>query len=370
MTQKFFGQLSNTTTDVAADRESLIEIESTLRTRVIDIVRSNLSALAEESQASAYDKVMNEPDTLLHESFTLFRSKPALFAPLLIDNQGNAVPPSDESALSCGETVGHVITLVLRASARRYFRRELGGPTSVTLPPVKPSGLVRRMMEKMELAEKPAPRKQTAQGKGEELFLAMRELLRFDWQAQLIPAYTALTPEMVSELSDRLLDVREPSEVRALAVSTGRKPLILSTARRLIEVETGSIQSDLLWQLWEQMQVGRLFDHPERPAVKRILADIAATSKEAIYALMPVIGADIRHFVLFLFLAYRLFGRNGYKDAFCSDGESGWKIHVYVARLTALGTLPPPVFERMIEFYTPPLATPIDSQESRRSIYG
>jgi hypothetical protein len=347
--------------------DPLIAIETTLRTEVIDIFRRRLEPLIGLDRASAYNQVMNEPGNL-HQAFGFFRRKPELFEGPL----GSAGNPDDTTMLRCGETLGHVKALILRACARRFFRRELGAPVTVELQAAPTQGMMPRMKEMLGIAEPPPPRKQRIAGKGEDLFWAIRDYLRHDWQARLIPSYSALTPKSVAELGERLLEIREPCEVRAMAGESLHpllRPLLLSNARKMVTPEKGSIDPELLWKLWEQMDLGRLFGNPNLGKAQRIIAEIADTSKDAINLLMPLIGRDIRHFTLFLFLAYKILGRLEFKDALAESGESRWKSHVYARRLAKLPDLPVPELAFMVEFYAPVLIPSIGPEESRRSIF-
>jgi hypothetical protein len=345
---------------------SLDQIESSLRTDVVDILRTCLQVLSGMDRETAYETVMNEPN-LLHESFTLLRREPALFAKVIVDDGGQAVEAKDEQRLRCGQTLGYIKTLVLRASARRHFRRKLGGYRSVTVEEAAPAGRVQALLQRVGIA-KPQPtvtRKRRIPGRGDLLYRAMREFLLFDWQARLIPHYVQLTPELVDAIGAALLSIREPTELRALAGEVGRqameqkqRPLFLSGARQLMRGSGDGIDSELLWKLWDQMGLDRLFENSDMSETRKIIAEVAATSKAAIAALMPILGEDVRQFIAFLFVAYRQLGRTEFRNVFAESSETQWLVQGYCDKLRALERLPVPELAEMLSVYgeilTPP----------------
>jgi hypothetical protein len=339
----------------------LQQIESSLKTDITDILRGWLDGLAQMDRGAAYEAIMNEPE-ILHDSFQLLRTKPDLFAKVLVDEQGQPVMPSDSQKLRCGETLGKIKTLILRAAARRHFRRKLGGQRTVLVKQNREIGTVLRLMEKFGLAEPPPPKKRRLPGRGDKLYQAIRDYLIYDWQARLIPHYVQFTPEMVDEIGTNLLEIREPSELRALAKEEGRgtmtrrRPLFLGSARQMMRAGTDSIDSDILWKLWEQMGLSRLFDRADMTEARKTIAEIAATSKPAIGILMPILGDDIRLFCVFLFVAFQKLGRSEFRNIFTVDGATPWMVRVYGDRLSQLTERPPPELNEMIRVFSAILA--------------
>lgn len=338
--------------------DPLAQIESALKTDVIDILRNWFENLGGLDRGAAYEAVMNEPQ-ILHDAFSLLRRQPQLFASAMVDEAGQAVEARDDQRLRCGETLGHIKTLVLRAAARRHFRRKLGGPRTVLVTPKRTIGPVRRLMESSGLASPPPARRKRVAGRGDGLYQAIREYLVFDWQARLIPHYVQFSPDTVAELGMALFEIREPAELRAIANAEGgnrRRPLFLGGAQQLMKGNGDTIDAELLWKLWEQMGMSRLFDEIDSAEARKIIAEIAATSKMAVGLLVPVLGEDVRRFVTFLFVAYKQLGRIDFRNVFSETGATQWMAKVYVDRLSKLPGLPPPAFDEMVEVFTSLLA--------------
>ncbi|HMA49686.1 MAG TPA: hypothetical protein VKP60_08025 [Magnetospirillaceae bacterium] len=344
--------------------DPLAQIEDALKTDVIDILRGWFDRLAGMDRAAAYETVMNEPE-ILHDAFTLLRRQPQLFSSAIVDQHGQAVDAKDDQRLRCGETLGHIKTLVLRAAARRHFRRKLGGSRTVLVKPQRQIGAFRRMMESIGVVSPPPLRRRRVTGRGDSLYQAMRDYLVFDWQARLIPHYTQFSPDTMAELGSSILEIREPAELRALAGDEGRaamsqrrRPLFLSGASQLLQTGSDSIDSELLWKLWEQMGMDRLFEEIDVTETRKIIAEIAATSKMAVNLLIPILGEDVRRFVSFLFVAYKNLGRINYRNVFSDTGATQWMAKVYADRLSKLPGLPPPAFEEMTEVFSMIVSSP------------
>jgi hypothetical protein len=167
------------------------------------------------------------------------------------------------------------------------------------------------------------------------------------------------------ELGSSILEIREPAELRALAADEYRavagargRPLFLSGAAQLMQSGSDTIDSELLWKLWEQMGMVRLFDGIDVTETRKIIAEIAATSKMAINLLVPILGEDVRRFVSFLFVAYKQLGRINYRNVFSETGATQWMAKVYADRLSKLPGLPPPAFEEMNEVFSMIVSSP------------
>jgi len=327
---------------------------------VIDVLRKHFDDLAGLDREEAYETVMNTPD-LLHRSFRLLRGQPDLFAAALVDTRGQPVPPRDEARLSCGETLGRIKALVVRTAARRHFRRRLGGPRLVAVRNRRRPNAWQRLLIMLGL-RRPAPSRRRQPGGGDRLYDAMRDYLNFDWQARLIPDYSELSPEMVALLGDNLLTIREPAELRSLtcvegrqALAEHRRPLFLGEAVGLLD-EEGAVDPERLWALWNQIDLGRLFEDLDSAGLRVVVGEIAAASHVAIGQLLPALGHDARLFAAFLAVAYKQFGQAVYHDIFTSLGEGASQLQVFADRLAELPGLPPPALEEMEEAFSRVLA--------------
>lgn len=325
-------------------------IAEALKGDMVVVFQREIEALGKLDRSGAYDAAMNDPETL-HACFRLLRTRPELFAEHVVDENRQPVT-SDDGMLQCGRTLGEAIGLVVQASARRYFRRKLGGTKRMVTPSKHKPGLFARLGIAMGLMAPPKPSFRKVVGMGDRLFTAIRDYLRFDWQAALIPHYAPLAPEMVSHLGPRLLDIREPSELRALAsreeragLADGRPPLLLDNAKRLIKPSGDTLDSDLLYKVCSQMDLARLFPNRDASQQRRAIAQVAGTAPEALEQIMPVLGGDLRLFVSFFFVAYVTLGEDDYRATFGIGGATGWMVKRYADRLAQLGGLPPPAFD-------------------------
>jgi len=107
-------------------------VRTVLRRDIADILRDNIPILAMVPRDKVYDRVMDDPN-LLHQGFQLFRSRPELFKDVIM-TRDRGVPGADSDILWCGRSLAEIIALVVRACARRYFKRRLAGPKPKPLP--------------------------------------------------------------------------------------------------------------------------------------------------------------------------------------------------------------------------------------------
>ncbi|HXP96321.1 MAG TPA: hypothetical protein VN809_06390, partial [Telmatospirillum sp.] len=99
-------------------------INAALRGPATEIFRQVIPDLRARTRRDAYEHIMNNPG-LAAACFQEFRAKPELFQSLMVGPDSSPVTRDDQT-LSCGKTLAQVITLVVRAVAKRYFRARLG----------------------------------------------------------------------------------------------------------------------------------------------------------------------------------------------------------------------------------------------------
>lgn len=283
-----------------------------------------------------YDRVMDDPN-LLHQSFQLFRNRPEVFKDVIV-TPARLFPSSDGDTLWCGRTLSEIIALVVRACARRYFKKRLSGPKPKPLP-LPQVGFFQSIAIGMGLAEPPKrPKRKIWPTPAEKLFDAMRDVLLYDWQVPLIPAYAALSPQLVTKLGPQLLDYRDPLKLQVLADHTaetamaeGKVPLLLDSAQRLITPNTDTINAEVLWNVCQKMRMAALFPGYDTSEMRKAVSLVAATSPVALKHLLPVMGDDIRKFTLYLFTAYGTLGPARYRQALGVNGQS-WVVEAMAKR--------------------------------------
>ncbi len=338
---------------MTAGGEPAIEvIRNVLRTDVVDILRREMTALRPLTRTAAYDAIMNQP-TMLDGCFRLFRAQPQLFAEVVVDAERRPVT-SDDLALRCGRTLAEVVALVVRAAARRYFRARL--PVAAPAARSRPS-VLRRLGR---AAPPPSPAHPAADSPAERLYHAIRDHLCFEWQVLLIPHYVPLPPERVAALGARLLDVREPAELRALAgdeagEGDGRPPLLLDSVERVLVKGRETVDAEMLWRVCQQMDLARLFPKRDVTQLRRAVAQVAATGPAAVAALRPVLGNDVRRFIAFLMVAYVTLGEQRYRQAF-GEGGQGAAVRRWAERLAA-AEVPLPRFDDLKRAYQKVVST-------------
>ncbi|TAN56585.1 MAG: hypothetical protein EPN20_18470 [Magnetospirillum sp.] len=334
-------------TAIVATADPVRLIQEALRGDIVPVLRRELPLLAELGLDAAYEVVMNDPG-LAHAGFRLFRSKPELFSTVVVDAASRPVV-DDAQGLKCGRTLAEAVALIVQAVGRRYFRRKLGGPNTVALAPARQAGLPATVLRRIGLAKPPPPPPiKRVTGAGDILFSALRPFLRYDWQTALIPHYAPLPPSVVAAMGPSLLKVREPCELRAVAAGT---PLLLGGANGLFEDGGALIESEMLWRVANQMDLGRLFEGGDRARLRRAVAQISRTRREMVACLMPTLGDDIRLFVTFLFVAYAEMGEDEYRRVFSIVGATRWVVDKLAEKLKKAGTLPPPGLEDMRTFF-------------------
>lgn len=315
--------------------EPVDAIRTVLQRDIADVLHQHLPALAMVPVAKVYDHVLDDP-IVCDQAFRLLRNRPELFKDVIVTPE-RLFPTSDGEPLWCGRTLAEAIALVVRACARRYFKRRLRAPRP---KPVAPAiGLWRGIGLALGLAKPAAPvRRKASPSPGDRLFQAMRDLLLYDWQVPLIPTYAALSPQLVTALGPRLLEFRDPLRLQLLAdpstetaMIEGKPPLLLSDARRLIASATDTINSEVLWSVCQKMRMAALFPGFDLAEMRRAVSFIVATSPVALQVFLPVLGDDIRKFTLYLFTAYGKFGPTRYRQVFGDEGQ-GWVLESMASR--------------------------------------
>lgn len=313
-------------------------IRTLLHNEVADILHAHLPSLALVAKDKVYDHVLDDP-IVCEQAFRLLRTRPELFQDVVITPE-KMFPDSDGDVLWCGRTLAEAIALVVRACARRYFKRRLRAirPKPVTAPA---SGPWRALGQALGLIGPAKPdRRNAVISPGDRLFQAMRDLLLYDWQVPLIPAYAALSPHLVTALGNRLLEYRDPLRLQLLADQStatalveGKIPLLLSNAQRLLSANSDTINAEVLWNVCQKMRMAALFPGFDTSEMRKAVSLIAATSPKALQLFMPVLGGDIRPFTLYLVTAYGKFGPTRYRQVFGNEGQ-GWVLESMARRVT------------------------------------
>ncbi len=206
--------------DVFIDSRVATErVRAALRGPVIRILAEGIPEIRHMSHVTAYELLLGDI-SLLERCFAYFRANRQRFAAILVD--GEQRPVGDDAALlACGRTLNEIVAMVVRSAASRHFKKRLGGrrsmPALMAAAPAK-SGLLAALFGTVAGARVPP---QASKSKAQELYVAIREYLLYEWQVPLVPTYSQLTPREVATLGPRLVDLRS---AEAIMVASGRPP--------------------------------------------------------------------------------------------------------------------------------------------------
>jgi hypothetical protein len=179
----------------------------------------------------------------------LFDRQRAPFADLLKNGQGVPVSDDDEP-LWCGRSINDVRVLVIRTTAKKYFRTHGDRFHDIREHDTRPDSKVNvPMLERLfdlvtrlwhpQPARTKAPSRPKPKSGADVFYEAMAPYLRHDWQLPLIPYYAALPKSLVRELGEGLLTMRRPEDLE-FVLKIGRADF--SEAQRI----TGDLTREML----------------------------------------------------------------------------------------------------------------------------
>ncbi len=159
-----------------------VAVDKAVKAQIIQGTKSAISLLQENDVLDAgwdFDAILNEPDHLKH-FFQVFRDNIDLFAETVVDKKGD--PITDEmTETSCGVTLQQVQKLLVSTCARRFFIRNDG--EIVTKKSKK------KVKSMVFFTKEVTVTKKVRLKEGAKKFDAMRRVIGFDWQLDLLPFY-------------------------------------------------------------------------------------------------------------------------------------------------------------------------------------
>lgn len=306
----------------STSQDSLETIRNVLKSQVSDILRLSMTQLSTLPPDAIYDRILNTPQ-LLHECFQVFRLQPDLFKRVVVRQDKHPVT-SDQDVLWCGRTIADVVKLVVRASAKRYFRATLPAAPRPKAEPPPPPSLLHSAAIRLRLKH-PSPPKilKAPLGQGDRLYNAFRENLLFEWQVPLIPHYTPLEVSTIKRLGSRILALREPVQIQILAAEgltpEGRLPLLLDNAKRLRGPDEG-IDANSLTEAFTKLELEAVFPAMVDTQLRRAVSQIACMDPRVTQLLIPALETDLKTVTIFLFTAFTRMGEKAFRQAFGSHG--------------------------------------------------
>ena len=190
-------------------------VNQALESSVIDVLRDLVPEVKALPRKGALEAILDDLG-LLARCFMAYREDPESFRHLLVDKDKAHVLSSDQ-IMTCGRSFDDVVSMLVRTSAKRYFRSKLDGRTralhgqSRFLSEEEMTAIQRMLAVFGKQYERDNP-----WTKGRELYEALQDHLHFDWQVPLVPEYADVPPEVIIKMGPQLLDYKVSSEIRAL----------------------------------------------------------------------------------------------------------------------------------------------------------
>lgn len=212
---------------------------------VLDVYKGVLPKL----QPLSYEEVLASPE-VVDGCMMLFDKQRDLFRKLLVD-AGQQPVSDDDAPLWCGRSINDIRLLVVRTTAKKYFRthgdrfgdvkehsERSDGPVNAGLLN-RLFDLVSRLWQGKPLHPPPRPAPKKAKSGADVFYDAIAPYLRHRWQVPLIPYYAALPQSLIEELGEGLLSLRTPEDLESL-LGVGRADF--NTAQRM----TGALSREML----------------------------------------------------------------------------------------------------------------------------
>ena len=297
-------------------------VRDSLQGPVIDILRDNIPGLKGLSRSEAYERIMNNP-ALADRCFKFFRSSPEAFRRLMIGSNARPVH-NDDHPLTCGRSLNQVITLIVRAIAKRHFRaRFRPAPRQGTVK--RSPSLLKRIVSMVVTESEPSPiARRRRITRGDSLYQALRDFLLYEWQVPLIPHYAPLPIPLVRSLGARILEYRDANQLQELA-KTGLPPMSRdlpggapqggTAARHLPPQTTGNrarSKADIMWSVVMSLELAKMFGISE-DEMRQTVNNTAAINPQA-FAAMASAGFRMREAVVVLCSLERQVGHRRMRD--------------------------------------------------------
>lgn len=219
------------------------EINEKLSGPVLEVYRKLLPNL----ENVTYQDILASPE-LVNGCLLIFEKQRNHFEHLLVNDAGMPVADEDEP-LYCGRSIDEIRVLVIRTTAKKYFRthgdrfRDLSEHKRTPNSSVNVS-LLERLFDLVAKVwqgkpHRPPPRPKKRKSGADVFYDGIAPYLRHRWQVPLIPYYAALPRSLIEEMGEGLLSMRRPEELEFL-LRIGRKDF--NEAQRI----TGELSREML----------------------------------------------------------------------------------------------------------------------------
>ncbi len=159
-----------------------VSVDKQVKGQIIQGVKAAIALLQESDLLNrdwSFDDILNEPQNLKH-LFQVYRDNMDLFSETVVDKAGD--PIVDEvTETACGVTLQQVQKLLVSTAARRFFIRNDG--EIVTKKQKK------KVKSMIFFTKEVTVTKKVRLKEGAKKFDAMRRVIGFDWQLDLLEFY-------------------------------------------------------------------------------------------------------------------------------------------------------------------------------------
>lgn len=328
---------------------SLKDIRTSIKGEVVDIFTALLPPLQTRPPERAYEHIVENPE-VLDGCFKIFRAKPHLFDHVLTDAKGQRVR-DDNQRLRCGRSLSQIIPMIVRSSAKRYFRRVLPHDSGkrASAHPETTKGLNGILIR---LGLKKAPKKGYSLSQADRHYRAVHNGILYEWQAGMLPHYAPLPAEFLAALGPHLADYRTPAELQALAEefkTKGRLPAQPAAAQTLsaptLPAESARakpLKEEEVWALCQAAQLTRHLGISDDRTMRRLVAVACAASPDAVSLLRDTLGLKDYRLPALLCGCASVIGPSRFMDLFSISGHPAvlrrLQEHVLTAGLKASKT--------------------------------
>ncbi len=310
-------------------------VNDALRGSVIDILRALIPTLQPYNNEEAFNVILNSPE-MTARSFQAFRENPEAFAELLRGPMNEPIT-NDNEPLSCGRSLAQVVSLIVQAVAKRYFRAKLGLKRPASPVPDTPNGLIDRLTQLLGLSPPPPPKTGKIASPSDRLFNAMRDYLLFEWQLRLIPHYVGLPVSLVHVLGSRILEFREIEDIQWM-VRTGQ-PLPAPSPREADEPAQAATMQSAPAEQSETASPSILLKPDSVPAgvdsQRYVAAVLGRVNVKLAKRLMQDLGLNPRQLAVVLLRAYEVLPKAEYQRFGASATDSHEANRFIAAALTS-----------------------------------
>jgi len=329
-------------------KEGQSTADGQLKGAVLDVYRKLIPEFRRMPRAQAVETILQSPP-VLQGCLQIFHERRELFDVFLVNDHQEKVEDADKR-LSCGRSLNEILTLVVRACAKRYFRQRLDPPRRLPTPSRRTKQQITLWQQILRLFLRPPPPRRVPTA-GERLFTALRPHLLYEWQISMLPHYSPLPVSTVRMLGADILKARSREELHALVrgeplplplpvppppLSSGNTfaaaasaPLpggkfvnghapvsatmpdafgVTGEAPPSHILSSTGLEPETAWRVWQRIRGGHLFNNPSLEAQRKAVSLVCGANPELLANLFYVVGFDTPKVLVFLVMTLTRLG--------------------------------------------------------------